>query len=202
MLVEKPTRIIEDVDPGGNPPNLIDGAFPIVPPFLQFRLASGFAAPGQILAGPRAAPSAAVDSSFRGGGSGCAGRVPGAARGRVGCSPALGAPGARALPSGRPGRRRRARQDRLCRCRCCSLARPLRPAPPSGRFGRSGGPRAGPGAAAGRPHRCRGSQRARVGAPPGFAGRTPRAPFPPLRPALGSPGSALSAARIAGRVTE
>ncbi|XP_044931353.1 translation initiation factor IF-2-like [Mustela putorius furo] len=184
MLVEKPTRNIEDVDQGGNPPNLIDAVFPIFPPFLQFQLASGFAAPGQILAGPRAAPSAAVDSSFRGGGSGGAGRVPGAARGRVGCPPALGAPGARALPSGRPGRERRARQDRLYRRRCRSLPRPLRPAPPSGPFGRSGGPRAGPGAAAGRPHRWRGSQRARLGAPPGFAGQTPRAPFPPLRRAL------------------
>lgn len=156
MLVEKPTRNIEDVDQGGNPPNLIDAAFPIFPPFLQFRLASGFAAPGQILAGPRAAPSAAVDSSFRGSGSGGAGRVPGTARGRVGCPRALGAPGARALPSGRPGRERRALQDRLCRRRCRSLPRPLRPAPPSGPFGRSWGPRAGRGAAAGRPHRWRG----------------------------------------------
>ncbi|XP_032192408.1 translation initiation factor IF-2-like [Mustela erminea] len=32
MLVEKPTRNIEDVDQGGNPPNLIDAMFPIFPP--------------------------------------------------------------------------------------------------------------------------------------------------------------------------
>lgn len=174
----------------------------IVPPFLQGRPASWLAVPGRILTGPRAAPSAAVDSSFRGGGGGASPRVPGAARGRIRCPATLGTPGARALRSERPGRGRRARQDRLLlpllsqpgRAANCSPA--LRPAPVS-----PGAPGLGwaqlPGAAqvAGPP--AHPAQRAW-----GFSRPTPRVPFPPLRRPLGSPGSALTAAPIAGPVTE
>lgn len=110
-LVEKFARDVEGVDPGKTPKQVLHS---IVLPFLPRA-----PCPGTFFEGPRAAPSAAVDSSFRGSGGGRL--VPGAARGRMGCLPALGTPGARALHSGRPGGGKTRPPDQPC------LPRPPKP---------------------------------------------------------------------------
>lgn len=115
--------------------------------------------------------------------------VPGAARGRIGCPPALGTPGVPALRSkeARPGKTRPPELP----------GRYFQPRPHVGSVA-LGAPGLGQGTAAARQYRWPGRQRARS-ARTGHCRPALRAPFPLLRYRLDSPSSALAAARILGR---